>query len=191
MASTVPTLYEWLGGAEPLTRLIDRFYQKVPSDPLLASLLAHMPQEHFQHVAAFIREVLGGPADYSANYGGHAAMIRHHLGKGITDEQRKLLLETADELNLPADPEFRSALVAYLEWGSRLAASTPLFPPTPPSKKLPCPPGTGASLEAPTNPKPPNPSQAKKLRCTNALPSQSLTNPCIRPFLTRYAHQAR
>jgi hemoglobin len=32
-----------------------------------------------------------------------------------------LLLETADELNLPGDPEFRSALVAYLEWGSRLA----------------------------------------------------------------------
>jgi hemoglobin len=26
-----------------------------------------------------------------------------------------------DELNLPGDPEFRSALVGYLEWGSRLA----------------------------------------------------------------------
>lgn len=52
-------------------------------------------------------------------------MIRHHLGKGITDQQRqhwvRLLLETADEMKLPADPEFRSALVAYLEWGSRLA----------------------------------------------------------------------
>lgn len=32
-----------------------------------------------------------------------------------------LLLETADELRLPDDPEFRSALVGYLEWGSRLA----------------------------------------------------------------------
>jgi hemoglobin len=32
-----------------------------------------------------------------------------------------LLLDTADELKLPDDPEFRSALVAYLEWGSRLA----------------------------------------------------------------------
>src|SRR5258707_12983007 len=98
MAPNVPTLYEWLGGAEPLTRLIDRFYQKVPADPILAPLFAHMPQEHFQHVAAFIGEVLGGPADYSAHHGGHAAMIKHHLGKGITEEQRKrwaiLLLET-------------------------------------------------------------------------------------------------
>jgi hemoglobin len=32
-----------------------------------------------------------------------------------------LLLDTADEVGLPSDPEFRSALVAYLEWGSRLA----------------------------------------------------------------------
>jgi hemoglobin len=32
-----------------------------------------------------------------------------------------LLLDTADELGLPDDPEFRSALVGYLEWGTRLA----------------------------------------------------------------------
>ena len=59
-------------------------------------------------------------------------MIRHHLGKGITDEQRKrwlqLLLETADEQDLPSDPEFRSALVAYLEWGSRLAVINSALP---------------------------------------------------------------
>ena len=132
MASPVPTLYQWLGGAEPLRALIERFYQKVPSDPLLAPLFARMSPEHFQHVATFIAEVLGGPDDYTAQHGGHANMIRHHLGKGITDEQRKrwmqLLLETADELNLPSDPEFRSALVAYLEWGSRLAVINSALP---------------------------------------------------------------
>jgi hemoglobin len=32
-----------------------------------------------------------------------------------------LLLDTADEIGIPDDPEFRSALVGYLEWGSRLA----------------------------------------------------------------------
>lgn len=125
MNPKVPTLYEWLGGGEILDRLIARFYEKVPADPLLAPLFATMPKEHFQHVADFIREVLGGPKTYSTQHGGHAAMVRHHLGKGITEEQRHrwmyLLLETADELKLPADPEFRSALVAYLEWGSRLA----------------------------------------------------------------------
>lgn len=132
MPSKTPTLYEWLGGGEVLPQLIRRFYEKVPSDPVIAPLFASMPEEHFQHVAQFIAEVFGGPADYSTLHGGHAAMIRHHLGKGITEQQRqhwvRLLLETADELKLPDDPEFRSALVGYLEWGSRLAVINSRLP---------------------------------------------------------------
>jgi hemoglobin len=132
MAHPVPTLYEWLGGGEVLSALIARFYQKVPADPILEPLFRNMDPAHFEHVATFIAEVLGGPAAYSAKHGGHVAMIRHHLGKGITEEQRqhwvRLLLETADEMNLPSDPEFRSALVAYLEWGSRLAVINSAFP---------------------------------------------------------------
>jgi hemoglobin len=76
-------------------------------------------------VAVFLAEVFGGPAKYSAEHGGHANMIRHHLERGLTQEQRRrwveLLLACADELGLPDDPEFRSAFVAYLEWGTRLA----------------------------------------------------------------------
>jgi hemoglobin len=102
-----------------------------------------MPPDHFQHVASFIGEVLGGPADYTAHHGGHANMIQHHLGKGITDEQRKrwlqLLLETADEQDLPSDPEFRSALVAYLEWGSRLAVINSALPSDTPVAEAPMP----------------------------------------------------
>src|SRR5438270_11317817 len=132
MTDKVPTLYEWLGGREVLSRLIERFYEKVPADPLLAPLFASMPKEHFEHVAQFIAEVFGGPADYSKLHGGHAAMIRHHRGKGITEQQRQrwvaLLLETADELRLPGDPDFRSALVAYLEWGSTLAVINSAMP---------------------------------------------------------------
>ncbi len=143
MASKVPTLYQWLGGAEPLNRLIDRFYQKVPADPILAPVFAHMSPEHFQHVAQFIAEVLGGPADYSTLHGGHAEMIRHHLNRHITDQQRQrwmfLLLETADELQLPSDPEFRSALVAYLEWGSRLAVINSALPADAPVAESPMP----------------------------------------------------
>jgi len=125
MSASIPTLYDWLGGQQVLSALIERFYEKVPADPVLEPLFRDIKPSHFEHVAKFIAEVLGGPADYSAQCGGHAAMVRHHLGKGITEEQRQhwmhLLLATADEMKLPDDPEFRSALVAYLEWGSRLA----------------------------------------------------------------------
>jgi hemoglobin len=33
----------------------------------------------------------------------------------------ELLLDCADDVGLPTDPEFRSAFVAYVEWGTRLA----------------------------------------------------------------------
>jgi hemoglobin len=52
-------------------------------------------------------------------------MIRHHVGRSLSEAQRKrwlsLLLECADALGMPSDPEFRSAFVAYFEWGTRLA----------------------------------------------------------------------
>ena len=125
MKESTPTLYEWLGGIDALNRLTTRFYEHVKQDALLGPVFAHMGPEHPAHVAAFLAEVMGGPAEYSARHGGHPEMIRHHLNRHLTNEQRKawlaLLLDTADELQLPDDPEFRSALVAYLEWGTRLA----------------------------------------------------------------------
>ena len=126
MATTsVPTLYEWLGGIDALTRLTTRFYEHVRKDALLGAVFAHMGADHPAHVAAFLAEVLGGPDRYSREHGGHPSMIQHHLNRHLNQDQRRrwvaLLLETADELAMPDDPEFRSALVGYLEWGSRLA----------------------------------------------------------------------
>jgi hemoglobin len=124
-ADGVPTLFEWMGGGAALDRLMSVFYERVPDDPLLAPVFAHIPPDHAEHVAAFVAEVLGGPPRYSTEHGGHAAMVRHHLGRALTEEQRNrwmtLLLSCADEVGLPDDPEFRSAFVAYIEWGTRLA----------------------------------------------------------------------
>ncbi|WP_343036431.1 hypothetical protein [Chelativorans alearense] len=52
-------------------------------------------------------------------------MITHHLNRHLTEEQRRrwidLLQDAADAVDLPDDPEFRSAFMAYVEWGTRLA----------------------------------------------------------------------
>jgi hemoglobin len=121
----VPTLYEWMGGMPAINSWLTTFYERVPSDGLLAPVFAQMSPAHAEHVAAFIAEVFGGPKVYSTESGGHPHMLKRHLGRALTEAQRRrwlqLLLECADEIGLPSDPEFRSALVAYLEWGSRLA----------------------------------------------------------------------
>lgn len=120
-----PTLYDWAGGEPALRKLFTRFYERVPSDELLAPVFAAMDPAHAEHVAAFVGEVFGGPSLYSEGHGGHPHMIRKHLARSLAEPQRRrwigLLLDCADEVGLPDDPEFRSAFVAYLEWGSRLA----------------------------------------------------------------------
>jgi len=124
MTST-PTLLEWMGGLPRLRELTTLFYSRVPQDPLLAPVFANMSPTHVEHVASFIAEVFGGPKTYSEHHGGHHAMVRKHVGRALTEQQRKrwmtLLLECADEVGVPTDPEFRSAFVSYIEWGTRLA----------------------------------------------------------------------
>lgn len=122
----IPTLYEWAGGKDALEKLTKAFYDKVLKDEILFPIFKNMSAEHSKHVAHFIGEVFGGPELYtSGDKGSHAGMVAHHVGKMLDESKRKrwmqILLETADEVGLPDDPEFRSALVGYLEWGSRLA----------------------------------------------------------------------
>jgi hemoglobin len=140
----IPTLYQWAGGVERLEALFMRFYERVPDDPILAPAFATMAAAHSRTVAHFVAEVLGGPALYSGDgTHGHSTMIAKHLGRHLTNEQRKrwmtLLLDTADELKLPDDPEFRSALVGYLEWGSRLAVLNSATAENPIDKQAPMP----------------------------------------------------
>ena len=128
----VPSLYEWLGGAEVLNALMVKFYERVSRDELLRPLFGEMPVDHPRHVADFVGEVMGGSQAYTVSRGGHATMLEHHFGRNISEAQRRrwvsLLLDSADEVGLPGDPEFRSALVAYLEWGSRLAVMNSKLP---------------------------------------------------------------
>lgn len=121
----IPTLYEWAGGKEAFENLITKFYEKVVDDDLLKPIFLRMSKKHQSHVAHFIMEVFGGPKMYTDVGGSHFGMVQKHFGKHLTEAHRKrfvkLLTDTADEVNLPDDPEFRSAFVGYLEWGTRLA----------------------------------------------------------------------
>lgn len=126
---------------EELTKL---FYANVLQDDLLYPVFKDMSAVHTQHVAHFIAEVFGGPELYTRGHdGSHAKMVAHHIGKLLTEAQRQrwisLLLQSADELHLADDPEFRSALVAYLEWGSRIAVinSNLTDNPVPPEAPMP------------------------------------------------------
>lgn len=124
-SKTVPTVYEWAGGAEAFERLTAAFYERVRADELVGPLFAHMPADHPHHVALWFAEVFGGPPAYTDGHGGYPHMMSKHLGLAITEQQRarwaRLIGLAADDAGLPSDPEFRSAFIAYVEWGTRIA----------------------------------------------------------------------
>ncbi|MEV0175143.1 antibiotic biosynthesis monooxygenase [Streptomyces sp. NPDC050803] len=123
--SAVPTLYDWAGGGAALSRLTSVFYDMVRKDDLLAPLFEGLDPAHAEHVATWFGEVFGGPPAYSETQGGHSHMVAKHMGQGITEAQRRrwvnVIQDAADEAGLPTDAEFRSAFLAYVEWGTRLA----------------------------------------------------------------------
>jgi hemoglobin len=124
--SDTPTLCEWAGGEEAIGRMIDAFYDRVERDDELSGYFpGGVSDEHRLHVTWWWTEVFGGPPAYSDRLDGYRRMVDHHRGLGITPAHRRRFVETmsiaADDAGLPDDPEFRSALLAYLEWGTRLA----------------------------------------------------------------------
>jgi truncated hemoglobin YjbI/quinol monooxygenase YgiN len=123
--ASVPSMYEWAGGEQAFKRLTEVFYRQVLLDDLLEPLFAHMDREHPAFVAMWLSEVFGGPDRYTRERGGYPHMLARHLGRAISEPQRRrwinLLADAADEVGLPADPEFRAAFMGYIEWGTRLA----------------------------------------------------------------------
>jgi hemoglobin len=124
--SAPPTLYEWAGGRDAFDRMINAFYDRVEQDEMLSAFFpGGVHEEHRRNVASWWSEVFGGPATYPEQLGGYERMLNKHRQLGITTEQRfrfaSLMSLAADDAGMPDDPEFRSALVAYLEWGTRLA----------------------------------------------------------------------
>ncbi|HEX6389997.1 MAG TPA: group II truncated hemoglobin [Solirubrobacteraceae bacterium] len=121
-----PTIYEWGGGREAFARWLDAFYDLVEQEPDIAALFGGtVSAAHREHATAWWCEVMGGPATYTEQHGGYEQMLAHHRDLAITPGQRlrfvTLLSQAADDAGMPDDPEFRAAVMAYAEWGSRLA----------------------------------------------------------------------
>jgi hemoglobin len=121
MADATPTLYEWGGGRDAYARWLNRFYDLVEQEaPEIAALFGgRVSQEHRAHVTDWWSQVMGGPDAYTQRRGGYEHMLGRHRDLAITADQRlafvTLLSRAADDVGLPADPEFRAALMGYAE----------------------------------------------------------------------------
>ncbi|MEJ7894496.1 MAG: group II truncated hemoglobin [Solirubrobacteraceae bacterium] len=120
-----PTIYEFAGGRGAWLRLADEQYHRCLKDPLLGEQFVEEHAAHVEHLAAWLAQVFGGPGEYTERFGGFTAMLDHHVGLAITDEQRvrfvEVTMEAAEAAGLPEDPRFRERLHGYIEWGAGVA----------------------------------------------------------------------
>jgi len=120
---TRPTIYEAAGGAPAFTALAADFHARCLADPVLEHPFSHTGNpEHVQRLADYWGEVLGGPAVYSRSYGGHGYMLRLHANQGADDDLGDRFVAcfdaAMDGAGLPADPELRTSLHAYMRWAT-------------------------------------------------------------------------
>jgi hemoglobin len=112
------TLYERVGGTPFFTALVDRFYEGVESDPILRPLYPEDLDGPREHLAGFLVQYWGGPADYSAQRG-HPRLRMRHMPFAIRAAERDAWYRhmaaavAAVQSSVEADDE--AALLAYFK----------------------------------------------------------------------------
>jgi hemoglobin len=117
-----PSLFEFAGGDPAFLALATAHHARCLADPELNHPFSHPGQDphHVDRLAAYWAEVMGGPPTFSRSCGDQTSVLRMHAGNGdMTDLGRRFVecfARAADDAELPADPEFRAALDAYMRW---------------------------------------------------------------------------
>ena len=117
-----PTLYEFAGGEDAFVALARAHHARCLADPELNHPFSHDDQhpQHVERLAAYWAEVLGGPPAYSQSCGDESGVLAMHAGNGdMTDLGNRFVdcfVHAMDDAELPADPEFREAMRAYMRW---------------------------------------------------------------------------
>jgi hemoglobin len=116
------SLYEFAGGDTAFLALARAHHARCLADSELNHPFSHDDQhpQHVERLAAYWAEVLGGPDTYSRTCGTESYVLRLHCGNGdMGDLGERFLVcfvRAIDDAELPADPDFRAALHAYMRW---------------------------------------------------------------------------
>ncbi len=117
-----PTLFDFAGGEHAFLALASAHHARCLRDADLNHPFSHPGQhpEHVERLAAYWAEVMGGPPRYSQTCGDHSTVLHMHAGNGDMGDLGRRFVDcfvgAIDDAGLPDDPEFRTALRAYMQW---------------------------------------------------------------------------
>ena len=117
------TIYEAAGGREGLLKLAAAWHVRVMEDEVVSHAFSHgYHPDHTERLAAYWIEALGGPAEYSEQYGDETSVVRIHSGNGIHEEmdQRAIACfdQAMDDVGIAHDDSLRRVLHDYFAWAT-------------------------------------------------------------------------
>jgi len=126
-----PDLYTFAGGEPAFRALARAHHARCLADPELNHPFSRpdVNPAHVERLGAYWAEVFGGPPTFSTRYSDQSTMLRLHAGNGDMSDLGRRFVDcftvAADDASLPADPEFRAALRAYMVWAVEEVLSYP------------------------------------------------------------------
>jgi hemoglobin len=117
--SSSPTTYEVAGGLPAFASLVDAFYDRVKLDPALSRMFPEDMTEPKAHLALFLAQFFGGPAEYSRSRGHPRLRLRHlpfTIGQAERDAWLGHMLAALDASGIPEPAA--SEMRRYFEDGS-------------------------------------------------------------------------
>ena len=116
------TIYEVAGGRQAFLDLAHAWHARCLADPIVSHAFSHgYHPQHSERLAAYWAEALGGPEDYSANYGDESFVVRAHSGNGRHEEMDRRAIACFDEaltdVGITEDP-LRQTLHDYFAWAT-------------------------------------------------------------------------
>ena len=117
------SVYEAAGGHEGMLRLAEAWHSRVLADDIVSHAFSHgYHPQHSERLAAYWGEALGGPADYTGQFGDETSVVRLHSGNGQHEEMDQRAIACFDQAlgdaGLTAEP-LRQVLYDYFAWATR------------------------------------------------------------------------
>ncbi|MGH2460568.1 MAG: globin [Chloroflexota bacterium] len=109
-------MYEALGGESTFTRLVDRFYEGVETDPILRPMYPEDLAPSKRHLTLFLIQYFGGPRTYLDERGHPRLRMRHlpfAIDQGARDAWLRQMAAAVRETGLP--PLAQGEFMRYFE----------------------------------------------------------------------------
>lgn len=108
------TVFEVVGGQPFFDALVERFYQRVESDPVLRPMYPEDLGPSKRNLALFLGQYWGGPPAYSQEKGHPRLRMRHApfvIGKAEADAWYEAMMAAVAEAGV--DPDIEARFAAY------------------------------------------------------------------------------